>query len=231
MITEKKVSVFNSGCDALINTVNCKGIMGAGLALEFKMRYPRLFDQYEQDCKNGYVKIGEIRKYEVDGTIILNFPTKNDWKYPSELSYIEKGLDYFCRHWKDWDVKSVAMPPLGCNNGHLDVTVVKKMIFDKLSDVGVDVIICEDPGYPEGKEKQMLDLLKSSDIALLCKDLKIRKKQTEQLIGEISTIKRFYELLEIEGVGEETYRKLFNYCYCNNNNSKKIIQSTLIVNN
>lgn len=213
MITERKVSVFNAGCDAMVNTVNCKGIMGAGLALEFKMRYPELFEQYQYDCKNRKVKIGEIRKYVIDGAIILNFPTKYDWKYPSQLSYVEKGLDYFLEHYKEWGVSTVAMPPLGCNNGQLDINVVKKAIHDKLADIDMEVVICEDPGYPEGKEKEMLDKLKSSNIGFLSKMLKLNKKQKEALENNVERIKRFYELFYLEGIGEKSYEKLFRFCY------------------
>ena len=213
MITERKVSVFNSGCEALINTVNCKGVMGAGLALEFRMRYPELFEQYQSDCRNRKVKIGEIRKYDIDGTVILNFPTKYDWRYPSQLSYVEKGLDYFLKHYKEWGVSTVAMPPLGCSNGQLDINVVKKIIHDKLANVDIEVVICEDPGYPEGKEKEMLDKLKASSIGSLSKLLKLNKKQKEALEKNLGRINRFYELFYVDGIGEKSYEKLFRFCY------------------
>ena len=213
MIVEKKVSVFNSGCNAMINTINCRGVMGAGLALEFKMRYPELFSQYESDCRKGLVRIGEVRKYNIDGIIVLNFPTKDDWKYPSRLSYIEKGLNYFRDHYKEWNVSSVAMPPLGCNNGQLDIGTVKQLIYEKLDNVDIEIVFCEDPGYPEGKEKEMLDDLKSTDLDALCRKLRLNKNVKNSLNEYIPKTDRFYKIALLDGIGEKTYEKLFHYFY------------------
>ena len=213
MIEEKKITVFNSNCDAIVNTVNCRGVMGAGLALEFKLRYPDMFEQYVKDCSNGSVKIGELKTYDAENVLIVNFPTKDHWREPSELWYIEKGLDYLVKHYKEWGIKSIAMPPLGCSNGHLDYNIVRKMIITKLNDVDLDIMLCIDDKEPQGKEKEMVDLFHSCDLRFVCDYLEIKPKQKQTLLDNCNKIKRFYEIFALQGVGEETYKKLHRVFY------------------
>lgn len=214
MIEYKKTTVFNSNCDAIVNTVNCIGVMGTGLALEFSLRYPKMFNEYKNDCENKLVKIGKINLYKEENQIILNFPTKYHWKYPSKIEWIEKGLDYIVQNFKTWNIKSIAIPPLGCNNGGLDFERdVRPIIERKLSNLDILVIICIDPGFPEGKEKQMLDLFKNENLEQLCIVLKINSKTKESLIANQRLINRFYEIKEISGVGIKSYEKIFNHYY------------------
>ena len=164
MIRLLNKTVFNSNCEGLVNTVNCVGAMGAGLALEFALRYPEVEKQYEKDCNNKKVKIGEIITYKTDDCLVINFPTKFHWKYPSELKWIAEGLDYMVMHYNEWNIKSIAIPPLGCSNGGLDFkTQVLPLIEDKLKNVDIDIYVCVDPGIAEGKEKEMLDAFNESD--------------------------------------------------------------------
>ena len=213
MISEKDVSVFNSGCDAFVNTVNCRGVMGAGIALEFKLRYPDMFEQYVKDCSDGAVRIGELKCYKSNGDFIINFPTKDHWREPSEIWYVEKGLDYFVNHYKEWGVKSVAIPPLGCSNGHLDFKIVRNIICSKLKDVDLDIVICTDNKNSQGKEKEMVDNLHSCNIDFVCDYLNIRPKQKQTIISNYHKITRFFELFALEGIGEKTYGDLHNLFY------------------
>ena len=215
MIIERKISVFNSGCDALVNTVNCKGVMGAGLALEFRLRYPDMFSYYQRDCIAGNVKIGDLRTYNQENVLIINFPTKYHWKNPSEYSYISSGLDYMVSHYKEWGVESIAIPPLGCNNGHLDYEIVRKMIFEKLEQMDIEVVICVDPGIPQGREKDMVDAYRSSNLSFICDYLDIAPRIKKQLLLNMD-IKRFFDIYGIDGVGYTTYEKLFHTFYKDN---------------
>ena len=213
MIKYVKKTVFNMKSDALVNTINCDGVMGAGLALEFSLRYPNMFKQYEKDCKNGKVKVGEIITYKDSGDLIINFPTKDHWKYPSRVSWISSGLDYFVNHYKEWGIASVSIPPLGCNYGGLDFEKeVKPLMDNKLAKLDIEVYICLDPGIAEGKEKEMLDLFNDSNLDFICKNLKIRGKAYKGLMNH-EQINRFYEIKKIDGVGLTTYKKLFSYFY------------------
>lgn len=213
MIEYINKTVFNSGCEGLVNTINCDGVMGAGIALEFSLRYPEMLKQYEADCKNNKVKIGEILTYDVPDCLIINFPTKVHWKYPSNILWIEKGLDYLVNHYKEWNITSIAIPPLGCNNGGLDFErEVKPLIEKKLANIDILVKICIDPGIAEGKEKEMVNNYNNSDLKVICSLLNIKNKICKCLANN-KDIKRFFEIKDIDGVGITTYRKLFDYYY------------------
>ena len=113
--------MFKSSAQTLVNTINCVGAMGKGIALEFKKRYPAMYDRYRQLCKNGLIQTGKLWLYKADdGKWILNFPTKRHWRNPSKVEYIEQGLDKFVKTYKEKGIISIAFPMLGCSNGGLD---------------------------------------------------------------------------------------------------------------
>ena len=215
MIKYLNKTVFNSECDGIVNTVNCVGAMGAGLALEFALRYPTMEKQYEEDCATKKVKTGEIITYKEKDVLIINFPTKFHWKYPSQIKWISDGLDYLVEHYREWNIKSIAIPPLGCNNGGLDYEKqVKPLIESKLKNLDIDVCLCVDPGYAEGKEKEMLDSFNDSNKEALCEYLKIKGKARMSLI-EKKDITRFFMIKTLDNVGITTYSKIFDYFYNN----------------
>lgn len=84
-------SIFNSTCQTLVNTVNCAGIMGRAIALDFKMRFPYMFSHYQKVCNRGLLRPGKLLLFKDSTPWILNFPTKDQWKYPSKIEYIESG--------------------------------------------------------------------------------------------------------------------------------------------
>lgn len=128
-------NIFDSGADCLINTVNCEGYMGKGIAYQFKMRFPENNIDYVKACKSGKLRIGTIHYYKEDGIWIVNFPTKDKWREKSKIDYIEKGLDMLVGFITEYKPKVIAIPPLGCGNGGLDWNIVKKIIIDKLQSV------------------------------------------------------------------------------------------------
>src|SRR5207249_3713600 len=116
-----------------VNTVNCVGIMGKGVAQEYRKRFSAMFEDYAARCARKEVRLGEPYLYrDVSGIQIVNFPTKDHWRSPSRLFDIERGLDYFASHYEEWEVTSVAFPPLGCGNGGLNWEQVGPLIFSKL---------------------------------------------------------------------------------------------------
>lgn len=151
---ERGKTIFESSAQTLVNTINCVGVMGKGLALEFKNRYPAMFDKYKSFCDKGVFKPGVLWIYKAeDGKWVLNFPTKIDWRNPSELSYIEEGLKKFVEIWKEKGITSIAFPLLGCTNGGLDPDVVIPLMEKYLNQCeGLDVTIY-DNREPEIKEK------------------------------------------------------------------------------
>ncbi len=124
---------------ALVNTVNTVGIMGKGVALTFKRRYPAMYLDYTKRCERHAVRLGEPYVYPVDDHLIVNFPTKAHWRSVSRLSDIVAGLEHLERHYKDWNITSLAVPPLGCGNGQLEWRVVGPVLLRHLRRLGIPV--------------------------------------------------------------------------------------------
>lgn len=122
--------ILKSNAQTLVNTVNCVGIMGKGIALEFKNRFPEMYQDYLEQCKKGEVRLGVPYLYRsLLPPQIINFPTKDHWKSVSKMSDIEHGLAYLLAHYKEWGVQSLAIPPLGCGNGQLEWRAVGPLIY------------------------------------------------------------------------------------------------------
>ena len=119
------VSIFDLKVDAVVNPINCKGAMGKGLALEFKKRFPLNFSYYKKQCQVGAVKIGQMLVYKTmlvkrSPRLIINFPTKNDWRDPSDMVYITEGLKELLKVCIAEKVTNIAIPKIGCGLGGLD---------------------------------------------------------------------------------------------------------------
>ena len=127
--------LLHSSASALVNTVNCEGVMGKGIAYQFKQQYPENFKDYKRACQSGALRPGKLHTFHEGSKLIINFPTKNCWRDPSQMEYIESGLDELTQFIYSHNVKSIAIPPLGCGNGGLAWSDVRKVIEYKLSDV------------------------------------------------------------------------------------------------
>lgn len=145
MIEYTKGNMFESNADCLINTVNCEGVMGKGIAYQFKMRFPENNKSYVKACKSGELAVGKVHSCFEEGVTIVNFPTKNKWRENSKIEYIESGMDSLVELLPHLRVKKIAIPPLGCGNGGLNWTEVKKIIENKIFDIAdiYDFIIFE----------------------------------------------------------------------------------------
>lgn len=127
-IITKYENILNSKDDAIVNPVNCKGVMGAGLAKEIKERYPKAYSDYRILCKNERIRPGIVTYTEENGKYILAFPTKDHWKDPSKMEYIESGLESLVEVIKRLQLTSIAIPALGCGLGGLEWCNVRKKI-------------------------------------------------------------------------------------------------------
>ena len=127
--------IFNSGSQTLVNTVNCVGIMGKGIAAEFKKRFPDMFKDYVACCERKSVKPGipYLFKGGMFSPQIINFLTKTHWRAASHIENIEKGLIILSEKYKEWGVESIAIPPLGCGNGQLLWESVGPLIYKYVS--------------------------------------------------------------------------------------------------
>ena len=143
----KTGNIFESKMQTLVNPVNCVGVMGAGLALEFKRKYPDMFTFYQNACIHKPVPplldTGNPVLYvsHDENTRIVLFPTKNHWKDPSKIEYIEKGLDAFVFKYREWGITSVAFPALGCGYGGLEWNQVRSLMVEKLRALPIPIEI------------------------------------------------------------------------------------------
>ena len=141
--------ILKSKAQTLINTVNCVGIMGKGIALEFKKRFPGMFEEYVEKCERKEVKPGVPYLYRsLFPPQIVNFPTKDHWKSVSRISDIELGLQHLLRNYKEWGITSLAVPPLGCGNGQLEWRAVGPLIFRYVKQMDIPIEMYAPYGTP-----------------------------------------------------------------------------------
>lgn len=161
MISFVTGDLFESPAQTLVNTVNTRGVMGKGIALRFKQIYPEMFAQYRQLCERKEFKIGSLFVYRTPNKVILNFPTKDDWRRPSRPEYIEAGLRTFVRNYDKLRIRSVAFPPLGCGNGELNFDEVVRPIMEAyLQQLPIPVFI-----YPPAPKGTPPEHLRVSEVA------------------------------------------------------------------
>ncbi len=157
MVKLQKGDILHSDAQALVNTVNCVGIMGRGVALQFKKAFPDNFKFYAQACDSGEVRLGSMLVYDRDRLTgphyIINFPTKRHWKSKSRLKDIEAGLQDLVKTVRELHLQSIAIPPLGCGLGGLKWSAVRPRIesaFAVVPDVQVELF--EPSGAPDAAE-------------------------------------------------------------------------------
>ena len=214
MVIINKGTVFNTDAKAIVNTVNCKGVIGAGIALEFQLRYPAMNEDYVHKCEDGIIRVGKVDYY--DGSpVIINFPTKYDFKYPSKIEWIASGLQDFVNTYAEHNIESVAFPKLGAGRGGLNWDQVKELMLRYLDPLNIRVYICEDTlPDAEGLEKEMIEKLNRTAISILASKIRLNEKQREA-IEKGKPYSRFWHLGRTDSIGAKTYENLFNYFYNN----------------
>lgn len=142
MITYVDFSLFDSPAKVLVNTVNTVGVMGKGIANEFKSVYPEMFTEYQQLCERRMFNVGDLWVYKTPHKWVLNFPTKKHWRSPSKPEYLEAGLKKFARVYQEARITSISFPQLGCGNGELDwKTQSKPLMEEYLKDLPIEIFI------------------------------------------------------------------------------------------
>lgn len=149
-ITFQRGDLFEIEADAIVNTVNCVGVMGKGVALEFKRRWPKNYLAYKRLCESKSLRPGKLFIYEqvdlLDSNgprFLVNFPTKDHWRSKSKIEYISEGLDALRHELELGAIKSIAMPPLGCGNGGLEWPIVRALIDEKLKGLDANIVVLE----------------------------------------------------------------------------------------
>jgi O-acetyl-ADP-ribose deacetylase (regulator of RNase III) len=208
MIQYVKGDLFESDAQALVNTVNTVGVMGKGIALQFKKIFPHNFRVYREVCKRNELHTGKMlvtrdSSLHTGEKIIVNFPTKEDWRKPSEYVYIEKGLDDLVRVLEEYQIGSIAIPPLGAGNGGLNWEKVKQLILHKLNTSEIDIRIYEPAADIPDKLRQ--ERIPLSDARALLLYVLYDLVRNEAYVSEFSGEKVCYFM---QRFGAEPYFKL-----------------------
>jgi O-acetyl-ADP-ribose deacetylase (regulator of RNase III) len=215
---EIRGNIFNSNAQALVNTVNCVGVMGKGIALEFRRRYPDMFRIYKLHCKQGILRPGHVYHYKVDDgqRVILNFAIKGHWRFPSREEWIESSLQEFVATYRTWEVNSVAFPWMGALNGGLSIDRIQSIMrhyLRQLPDLRVEVYDF-DPSISDPLFESLKIIVKSLDIDAFAQNSRIRKDVAQRMI-ELVTSKQVSSLYELEnggyGIGEASINSLYSY--------------------
>lgn len=139
--------IFGVGAEAIVNPVNTVGVMGAGLAKQFKVRYPYSFAKYTESCLKGTFDIGSLIVVQEEDVVVIMFPTKKHWRNPSRVEYIDAGLETLRRTCESVGIGSVAIPELGCGLGGLDFEKdVRPLVEKHFGDASVRLIVVKYKG-------------------------------------------------------------------------------------
>lgn len=215
-ITYIEGNIFNTKMQTIVNTVNCVGVMGRGIALVYKLRYPNMFERYQDICRNRQMEIGKLWLYnaEKNAPWVLNFPTKLHWKYPSKMEYIVKGLEKFVQTYKEKGITSIAFPMLGTLNGGLDADEVRKVMDHYLSQCDIPVEIYEyDPEVPDDLFETFKSKWNSLDESARKTQSGLRSITQVRAIDEAlryDRVRSLMELINYPGIGIKTMEACFN---------------------
>jgi len=220
MIIEKTGNIFTTKAQTIVNTVNCVGVMGAGIAYEFRLREPEMFTKYRKICHAKQLDISKLWIYEVkeprEGQYrkVLNFPTKYDWKYPSKEEYLQAGLKKFVATYKNKGITSVAFPLLGTDRGGLDARRSLSIMKHYLQHCDIDVEIWH---FDPTAEDDLFTWFKSMFLVMDDETIKYESKIRIDIVKKIraamddKTVNSLSGLLRVKGVGVKSLENLFNY--------------------
>jgi O-acetyl-ADP-ribose deacetylase (regulator of RNase III) len=229
MIEIIKGNIFNSNCKCIVNTINCVGVMGAGIAYECRLRYPQMFERYSELCKGNLINIGTLWLFKSDDKWILNFPTKYHWKYDSKTEYLEKGLQKFLDTYKKKGITSIAFPLLGASNGGIPESVSIELMKKYLEtcDIPIEIYYYDPEAYDDHfiRFKKIWNSIPEQELSKksgLRKDF-VRKVKVALDDDNIRSLSR---LLNVKGIGDVTLEKSFHFI----NNFKNLDQQLLFEN-
>lgn len=214
MIIERTGNIFTTKCQTIVNTVNCVGVMGAGIAYEFRLRYQDMFNKYKQHCEDKQLDIGILWIYNAEDKKILNFPTKYDWKYPSKKEYLYKGLQKFIETYKQKGITSIAFPLLGAQKGGIDSNESLEIMTSYLKNCDIDIEIWHfDPTAKDDLYEEFKSIFYEIDDQTIKSESGIRIDIVKKIRTALDNpkINSLSGLLSVKGVGDTSLEKMFKY--------------------
>ena len=215
MINKIKGNIFNTNCQTLVNTVNCIGVMGKGMALECKLRFPEMFIKYKDSCDKKLFKPGYLQIYKNSKPWILNFPTKIHWKDPSKIEYLEKGLKKFQDEYLNKNISSIAFPLLGASLGGLSEELVYETMTKYLEPLNnIDIEIYE---YDYMASDNLFNIFYNKVSEFTVDDyklvLKLNKTAAENLKNAIDgkSVKSMLGIQDVPQIGTKAIESIHNF--------------------
>jgi len=208
-------NIFDSKCECIVNTVNTVGAMGAGLALEYRLRVPRMYQQYVDKCKRNEIEIGKYWIYsDMDRLCkkILNFPTKKHFIHKSKHEYLFEGLLYFRENYMKDNITSIAFPILGSRQGKLNRDNVLLIMRDLLDGLPIDIEICENR-YPDKFTITVKNLLESMPVEEISNEFRIYPKTAEKLKNQLPNVKYLSEIVTFNIVSVRAAEMIYDYSF------------------
>ena len=230
-----KGNIFTTKCQTIVNTVNCVGIMGAGIAYEFRLRHPKMYEKYKMLCINNQIDIGILWMYRLNNSElqsetkysqILNFPTKMHWKYPTKIEYLEKGLQKFVDSYRDKCINSIAFPLLGASHGGLTASQSHEIMLKYLSkcnDIDIEIWY-----FDENTKDNLYDSFKASflhyDDNKIATESGLRIDFVRKVRNALnnSNANSLMGLRKTKGIGEVTLEKAYRYVMDRGNIDKQL---------
>lgn len=204
-------NIFTSKAQTIVNTVNCVGVMGKGIAYEFRLRYPDMFEQYKDLCKKNLLQIGKLWLYKSERRWILNFPTKLHWRYGTKVEYLEKGLMKFMDTYRKKGITSIAFPILGAQNGGLTECIALDVMNSYLKDCDIPIEIYRfNPLAQDELFEKIATTFNENSIDKLANNLNINTQTIVSIKDALNNqqITSTYSLVNF-GLSESTLIKLF----------------------
>lgn len=207
-------NIFRTEMQTIVNAVNCFGIMGAGLALECRYRYPDMFIRYKEMCDKKLLNIGKLYLYKTHQKWILNFPTKYYWKYETKPEYIEMGLKKLLDTYLLKGIESIAFPLLGAQNGGLTHEQSLELLEKYLKHINIPVEVYQfDLNAPDDLFQNFKLTFQNTNISALMKLTDLNESTIRKLLDILDNneIQNMGQLSYFKGIGESTLEKCFKY--------------------
>jgi O-acetyl-ADP-ribose deacetylase (regulator of RNase III) len=220
-------NIFTSQAQTLVNTVNCFGVMGAGIALECRLRFPEMYDQYVTRCNSGQTRIGSLWLFKASGRWILNFPTKLHWKDQSKEAYLHEGLQEFMKTYEEQRIESIAFPLLGAQNGGLDRERAQDLMQSYLQKCRIPVEIFRyDPSAPD----DLFDRFRAAVLKMNPDEVRaatgLRSNQISKVIDALQSpnLRQLNQLAAWPGIGFKTLERVFRFANSQGCSSPRFVQ-------